>query len=226
MPNAVAQWSIDQFYAALQSVWSLANKAKAGLAADRQQLIHLWSVTKTEDPATAAAHQATLNPLIHQNSVLRTQYLTPLAAKFQEAVNAGSRVLDQAGYKAPTLAGYNEAGTGLGIVPALVVVPAAAIAAIVVALSAASILANLTETQRKNTANAAAIIQDKSLTPAQRTAQLSALAAETKASAEAAAKSNPFGGLDIGKLVPILGLVAIIMLGPQIMRMFPGRKVA
>lgn len=218
MANPV-QWSIDQFYSALQSVWSLGTKAKSDLAADRTQLMHLWDVTKTQAPDVARAHQAILTPLIHQNSVLRTQYLAPLMDKYKTAVNAGSSALRAAGFTAPTLAGY-----GMGAIP--IIIPAVAIAAIIVALSAASIIANLTDAQRKNTATAAAIIGDASLTPAQRASELAALATSAKAVSEAATKNNPFGGFNLGDVVPILALVAAILIVPKVLPLIPRRRAA
>lgn len=213
----VAQWSIDQFYSAIQSVWALANKAKSDLGANRTTLMRLWDVTKTQAPDVAKKHQAVLTPLIHNNSVLRTQYLAPLMDKYKSAVNAGSGALRQAGFTAPTLAGPPAT---LGFIP---VVPLVAIAAIIVALSAASILNGWIATQRKNTDTAAAIIGDKTLTPEQRVAEVKALTDNLKAAATAAAAQNPLKGFSLDSVVPVLGLIAAILIVPKLLPLLPRR---
>jgi hypothetical protein len=96
---------------------------------------------------------------------------------------------------------------------------------VVLCLSAVSIITNLTAAQRRNTESVAAIINDQSLTPAQRTSELEAIAAQTKADAEAAEKGNPFGGLT-GALVPIAAIVALAVFGPTLAKLIPGRRAA
>jgi len=215
----VVQWGIDEFYAQLQNLENIAAGLKNRANANRLDLMHLWDATKTQPEPTRTKNQQLLNPLIHQNSVLRTQYLAPITAKFNEAVNAASAVIRQAGYQAPATL------SGLGIAPVLIIVPTVAITAVVVALAWASVASKQLDVQNKNTQNVAAIINDHTLTPAQRTAELAALTSNQQAAAAAAkAAGAPPPGFDLTQLTPILIGIAAILVLPSLLPLIHPRE--
>jgi len=211
MPDVV-QWGIDEFWAQLQALNDAITGVHNDLNADKAQLTSLYSqASRDPNPVTRAASQALLQPLIHQNSVLRLSYLQPVKDKFNQAVQAASSVLRSAGYTTPTL-------SGLGIVP---LVPVIAVSLVVAALAAVVIVHDLTQAQRTRT-QAAAQAMAHATTPQEILALTEAQTAQQRADNQA----HPPLGFDFGSLVLPLGLVAAIVLLPSILKMLPKRSTA
>lgn len=208
MAGAV-QWTIDQFWGQLQNLKSQIDAVDAALNTDKVRLGTLYKQVKARYDPSADAFIA---PAIHQNTVLRLTYLQPIKDKFRQAVNAASSVLHSAGYTTPTL-------SGLGVLP---VVPVVAVTAVVLALSAVAIVWRMTQAQVNRTNAMLAIYQDASTT----TEQKLALAKAQQAQVDADNRTPPPLGFNVGDLVPLAAIVAVIVLGPSILRMLPGRRSA
>lgn len=202
----VVQWSVDQFYRQLERIESGAKNVIAELNADKLQLQNAFTRTKSDtNAARRAASQAALSPLIHNNSVLRLR-TRDLVARYNQAVNAAGDFLRRAGLTAPTLA-------GLGAVPILV--PVVAVSLALAALAILEVVVVATSAQRNATAALLRVLEDPNATAEERAAAVKALAK---------ASGTPPNPLNLDALVPILGLVAVIMLGPQLLRSFGGRR--
>lgn len=205
----IVQMGVDAFWGQLQNLETGARNVLADLNADKAQLQAAYADSKRDpNPASRAASQAALQPLIHNNSVLRLRY-RDLVAKYNEAVAAASSVLKSAGLTTPQL----------GAVPLLVLVPVAAVAALGVAFAILEAVRLQTEAQRKATNALLAILADPNATPDEKKSAAAALA-------KGAAKPPPGLFPDLGQLVPILGLVAVIVLGPQLLSAFAPRRAA
>ena len=214
MALAPVQWSIDQLWNQLGKLQSLAKSLKADLDADKAQLTRLWhDTTLDKDAKRRAENQALLKPLIHNNSVLRISYLAPVTAKFQSAVAMAGSALKGAGYTVPTLG-------GIGIVVAIA--PLAAVTIVVAALAIATTAIVLTQAQRDHTASVARLIASNA-TPEEKKALLDAMAAEEKAAGPGLKPPGPF---DVGALIPLAGIVALIVLGPELLRTFRPRRAS
>lgn len=209
----VVQWSIDQFWAELQNLENIAVGLKNSLNANKLRLQGLWSqTTRDPDAARRAKNQALLQPLIHQNSVLRVSYLAPIVAKFNQAGNAAAAALRSAGYRVPTLSGLGAA---------IIIAPVAAVTIVVAALALAYIADRMTHSLNTSTDAVARVIGD----PTTSVAEKDRLLASIKAEQEAVAKNKP-AGFDLGDVAPILLGVAAIMVLPTITRLIPSRRAA
>lgn len=205
MAGAV-QWSIDKLWSGLQQIRDGFNSVSADLKADQAELTRLWSATKADtNAARRAANQSLLQPLIHQNSVLRLSYLAPMRDKYNEAVRIASSALKSAGYTTPNL-------SGLGLV--IAIAPATAVTLVVVALSILATITVATQAQRTNTATVARVIANANLTPQQQKDLLDAIN-KTNKSLPAPA------GLDFGWLPWAIGGVLAIMVVPKLI---PARR--
>lgn len=206
MAGAV-QWTVDQFYAQLQALKSQIDAVDSTLTANKNQLAKMYDTARRNyDPA----RDVYLAPLIHQNTVLRLNYLAPIKAKFNEAVAASSKLLRSAGYTTPALAGLE-----LGVLP---IVPVVAAAAVIVALAAVAVCYRLTQAQVTNTNAMAAIMGDKSTTAEQKIALAKTITEQTKQQQRA----NP-PLFDPNALVMPLALVLAILVVPK---MLPRRAAA
>jgi hypothetical protein len=211
------QWTVTEFWKQLQNVKNQIHAVDSALQADKATLTALYAQARKEYDPAGAHDRAYLEPLIHRNSVLRMSYLAPVKQKFNAAVTAASSALRGAGYTTPNL-------TGLGVVPAVVIVPAVAVAALGIAAAAVLIVRRMTEAQVGRTATARGIFGDASTTPAQKLALAEAFQREMETEK---ATSPPPLGIDLGFVVPAIALVALIVLGPQLLRAFgPRRAVA
>lgn len=219
MANAAVQWTVTKFWSQLQRLSDAINAVSAQLAADRTQLSQLYSRAKAEPAPRGAQDRALLEPLIHRNSVLRMTYLAPIKSKFTEAVSAAARVLKSAGYTPPGLSGVSDCQ--LGVLPAVALVPLVAVAAVLVGLEAIAIVNNLTAAQRQRTAAIAAIMADQGTTTEEKKALAKTITEQTKQES----KANP-PLFDPGAFALPLALVAIIALGPSLLRLLPGRRAA
>lgn len=206
MAGAV-QWTIDQFYSQLQALSSQIDAAAAELDADKQQLGATYAAMQAQNDPYRDAFVA---PLIHENTVLRLDYLGPVRDKFNQAVTATSGLLQDAGYTTPGL-------SGLGILPA--VIPAAAIAAVVVALAAVAVVAMLTQNQRARTAALIAGLADPTKSAADKQALADALTQDSKN--DRAANPPLF---DPSSFVAPLLIIAAIVLAPTLLRTFGPRR--
>jgi hypothetical protein len=207
------QWTIDQFWSQLQGLRSQIQQADASLKADAAQLGSMYATARANYDPT---RDAWIAPLIHRNNDLRLTYLKPVKDKFNEAVAIAKSAITSAGYSVPTQLG------DLGQTE-VIWVPAAAVAAIVLAISAIAIVNRLTQAQISRTAVLASIYGDHTLTFDQKQVAANGILAQTKAEAKA---TPPPLGFDLNALMGPLAIVAVIVLGPQIMRMLPKRKAA
>lgn len=210
----IVQWGVDKFWEQLQLLRAKIVDVDIMLKADARRLGAMYETARQRfDPA----RDAYIAPLIHRNTVLRLQYLKPIRAKFESAVSAASSVLKRAGYTTPSLAGPS----GLGVAPA-VIVPAAAVGAVLLGLSAVAVVNRLTQAQVKATDAIARIFGDPNTTPEQKIA----LARELERALDAQRKANP-PLFDPGVMVLPLAIIAAIVLGPQLLHAFaPGKRVA
>jgi hypothetical protein len=201
----VVQMGVDAFWAQLSKLETAAKRVRADLDADKAQLQAAYAATKTDpDPRRRTVSQAALQPLIHNNSVLRLRY-RDLAAKFNQAMAGAAAALKSAGLTTPPQ---------LGAVPVLV--PVVAVTALGVAFAIYQTVRLQTDAQRRATTAMLAIINDPNTTPEEK-----AIAAAALAKTATTRPPNLFGDL-----VPILGLVAVILLGPQLLRSFGTRRAA
>jgi hypothetical protein len=207
------QWTVTEFWKQLQNVQNQIKAVDAKLQADKATLTALYSAARKQLDPAGAHDRAYLEPLIHQNSVLRMSYLAPVKSKFNAAVAAASSALRGAGYTTPNL-------SGLGIAPAVIIVPAVAVAALGIAGAAVLVVYRLTEAQINRTATARAIFSDTRTTPEQKLQ----LAGEFQKEMETEKKTAPPPAFDTGWIVPAAALIALVVLGPQLLRAFGPRR--
>lgn len=207
MASSVVQWTVDQLWSGLQQIANGFNSVAKDLNADKAQLTALWSATKSQPAATAAANQKLLTPLIHQNSVLRLSYLQPIRDKYNQALALAKDALAKAGYTVPG----NLAGLGF----VFAIAPVAAVTIVIAALALLATAIALTSSQRTNTANVARVIGDATTTPEQKAALLAAMEKELKA--------QPPPGIDFGPIALAALAVAAIVIVPKLL---PSRKAA
>ena len=208
------QWTVTQFWNQLQNVQNQIKAVDAKLQADKATLTALYSQARQQYEPAGAHDRAYLDPLIHQNSVLRMSYLAPVKSKFNAAVAAASSALKSAGYTTPNL-------SGLGIVPALIIVPAAAVTALGLAAAAVAIVYRMTESQVNRTATARAIFSDRNTSPEQKLQLAGAFQQEMEAEKK---NAPPPPGFDVGWILPTAAVIALIVLGPQLLRAFGPRR--
>jgi hypothetical protein len=212
MAGAV-QWTIDQLWSGLQQLENQITSVESTLNANKAELTSLYAQARAEYDPAGAHDRAMLDPLVHQNTVLRLSYLAPIKARFNQAVQLAATALRGAGYSTPQL-------TGLGVV--IAIAPVAAVTLVLVALTAIAVVYRLTQAQTDRTATMRALFTDASATPAQKLA----LAAAMKQQTEADTHANPPLGLDFGAMVLPLGILAVILLAPQVLQTFRSRRAA
>jgi hypothetical protein len=213
MANPV-QWTVTEFWKQLQQLENQIHAVESALRADQATLTALYSQARKQYEPAGAHDRAYLEPLIHHNSVLRLSYLAPVKSKFNEAVAAASAALKRGGYTTPNL-------SGLGLVPAVIIVPAIAVAALGIAAAAVLVVNRLTEAQINRTATARAIFSDLSTTPAQKLELARAFQQEMESEKK---NAPPPPGIDLGWILPTAVVVAVIVLGPQLLRAFGPRR--
>lgn len=197
------QWTVDQFWRQVQTLQSQIATADQALRDDAKRLGALYRERGAQyDPS----RDVYIAPLIHRNNVIRINYLGPVKAKFNQAMNAARGILSAAGYTVPG---------SLGALGDPFVVPAIAVAAIVVAISAIIVVNRLTAAQLQRTAMLTKIYTDPSMTPADKQKAADTLRAQT----DAEARAMPPPLFDFGSLVPVAAIAAAIVLGPQILSM-------
>jgi hypothetical protein len=205
----VVQMGVDAFWAQLQAVENRAKRVIADLNVDKARLQAAYTSTKNDpDTRRRAQNQAALQPLIHNNSVLRLRY-RELVAKFNATVQAASDILKRAGLSTPGLSGCEQ----LGVAP--LVIGGVAVAGLAAMLLILKAIETATQSQRQRTDALIRCMEDPSLTPEARERCAAALRADT-----------PKGLLDLSGMVPALAIVALIVLGPQLMRTIGARRAA
>jgi hypothetical protein len=203
------QWTVDQFWQQVQNLQGQIINADTALKADAASLGQLYSTAAANyDPS----RDVWIAPLIHRNNEIRLNYLGPVKDKFNQAVAAARAVLQGAGYTVPNaLAGLGDP----------FVVPTIAIAAVVLALAAVLIVNRVTAAQIQRTAQLSSIY-GSSLSFDQKQAAAQMILDQTKAEANA---TPPPLGFDLKSLIPLAAIAAVILLGPQILRMIaPTRR--
>ena len=208
------QWTVTEFWKQLQNVQNQIHAVDSALQADKATLTALYAQARKEYDPAGAHDRAYLEPLIHQNSVLRLSYLAPVKAKFNAAVSAASAALRSAGYTTPNL-------SGLGLVPAVIIVPAIAVTLLGLAAGAVLIVNRLTESQINRTATARAIFSDPSTSFDQKLQLAGAFQQEMDNEKK---NAPPPLGIDLGWILPTAVVVAVIVLGPQLLRAFGPKR--
>ena len=206
----VVQLTVDAFMQQAQAIKDQLDQTTADLTADAATLGQLYQTAQANmDPY----RDAFIAPAIHQNTVLRIQYLKPAKTMYVNAVNSAAGVLRSAGLTAPNL-------SGLGIAPAILV-PLAAVTLLAACAAAAYVVQRLTQAQINNTSTLQGVMANANLTPDQKLAQVNAL----NANMDAQRKANP-PPFDVSQLVLPLAIVAAIVIAPSLLRLLPQRKGA
>jgi len=208
------QWTVTEFWRQLQSIENQIRAVDAKLQADKATLTALYAQARKQYEPAGSHDRAYLEPLIHHNSVLRLSYLAPVKSKFNAAVAAASSALKRAGYTTPSL-------SGLGVVPALIIVPVAAVTALGLAAAAVVIVYRLTESQVNRTATARAIFGDPNTSPEEKLRLAAAFQQEMETEKKTA---PPPMGFDVSWILPTAAVIALIVLGPQLLRAFGPRR--
>lgn len=207
MAGAV-QWTINQLWTGIQTLYDRIKQVEASLNQDKDELTALYSYARQQYEPAGAHDRSLIEPLIHQNSVLRLTYLAPIKAKYVQAAKLASDALKRAGYTTPGL-------SGMGAV--LAIAPAAAVVIVIAALASVATVALLTQAQRIRTSAIKALIGDPNATPTEKAQLLQQIEDEL-------AQENKGRPFNTDWIVPAIGLVALILLGPQLMRMVGTRR--
>ena len=206
---ALAQMAADAFWSKVTDLEHKAKLEATALEAQKLKLQRAYSAAKRDpDPERSADNRALLDPLIHKNSALRLEY-RELVANFNRAVDAARSFLERAGLRVPS---------GLG--QAQLLVPVVAVAALGTALAILGIVASQRRSLDRAIDNAIRVANDPSASPEERKAAREVL--------EAAARTTPkgTGPFDFSSLIPVLGILALIVLGPSLLSAFRGRRAA
>lgn len=205
------QWTIDRFYDELRKLDAAGRLAIDNLNAQKQRLQDQYTLART---ANDTNRMEFLKPLISKNSALRLS-ANDYKAKFNDLVGKASSLIRSAGFAAPPTL------SGLGFAPAILV-PIAWIVAMVAAWAIVNkIMAGREAIEKALNSNGPtllAIAKDPDKTAAERKA---ALDAYNKLLDQAGASTDW-----IKDLAPVLGLVAVIVIAPSVLRMLPQRRSA
>jgi hypothetical protein len=207
----VAQMAVNEFWTSINALRTTANTENAALEAQRRKLIASSASARSDpDKARSAQRQAVLAPLIHRNSQLRMQY-RDLVGKFNSAVKSASDFLTKHNFTVPDQLGQIETG---------VVIVGVAVAVLGTAWAVAYSIQSSRRNLDKAIDNALRVANDPSATPEQRRAAQDLL--------KIADKTLPKGplGLDLGSLTVPLIVVAVILVGPQLLSTFGRRRAA
>jgi hypothetical protein len=198
----------NAFWGQLQRLENLSHGLKADLESDRLALMKAYSAARSDpNKSRGSTHQQILNPQIHNNSVLRLRY-RDLTAKFNAAVSAASAALKKIGITPSTLSGLGQ----LGPIP---VVPIIAVTALGAAFLIYESVRTATDAQRKATAGLLKILSDPTASDEQKKEAAAALRKTATTPT-----SDIFG---FGNLVPVLGIIAAIIIVPQVLKALPRR---
>lgn len=202
------QWTVDAFYAELKKLDTAGRQSIAGLNAQKLRLQNEYSLARNKNDETRMAF---LRPLISKNSALRIQ-ARDFAAKYNDAVGKVSTLVRNAGFTVPPV-------MGLGIAPALVIVPAAVVASLLILWG----IVNSMNRGRDAIDHALAtdapallkIANDSSKSADERKA---ALAAYNKILDQAGAADDW-----TQMVIPALGIVLAIVVAPTLLKSMPRR---
>lgn len=211
----VAQWGVDQLVSELNRIQALAQAEWTALGQNSAAASDLYASDAIDAPTKAA-----LEKWASRQAQIQRDFNTAYGV-FRNAWDGAARFLNSIGLEAPSNPGLK----GLGIVPALVIVPVVVVGAVTLAgLWFASIHeSNLT--QRQGLANQSKI--NDAYINGKITADQYRQMSDAEAAAAGPPKKPPGDPSDLfGMIVPALGLVAVILLGPRIMDMLPKRRAA
>lgn len=217
MPNPV-QWTVDAFYGELKKL-DAAGRSEI-LALNEQKLRLQDSYTLARNAGNKNVMDA-LKPLISKNSQMRLA-AADYKAKFNSLVNSVSGLLRKAGISVPPTL------SGLGVAPALIIIPAAVVVSlgicwgIVYRMTAGRTAVD--HALESNLPTLLAIARDMSRPPAERKAAMDS-ANKLMDNVDNAGKGDGVSDM-LGQLTPILGLVALIVVAPSLLRLLPGRREA
>jgi hypothetical protein len=208
----VVQWTVSAFYAELKKL-DAAGRAEIAALASQKALLQA-EYTKARNAGNQVG-MTFLQPLIHKNSELRLR-ARDYVAKFNELVGSVSALLRNAGLSVPATL------SGLGVAPLAIIIPAAAVASLGIiwgiVYTMQSGRAAITKVLSSQGPALLRIAADPASTPEQKAA---ALAAYKKLLEDA---GLPPPGADwLKDLTPILGLVALILLAPSLLRLLPAK---
>jgi hypothetical protein len=218
MPNPV-QWTADRALAELNSAKAKFQAEWTAMGHNNVAVQHLVDrANQLTEPRARAAAIASANLWAARQVRLQNDFIRAYG-KWHDAYNALAAFFRTVGLKAPPDTGL--AGAGLGVVPAAILVPAIVAGVVITAITWAAWMHDQNVTQRDGLA-----IQNKAL-DALINGQMSSAdyqVATQRANDSARPKPPPGIGDLAGMLIPALGLVALIVLGPSIMRVIPSRS--
>lgn len=208
----VVQWSVARFYDELGRLDRAGRAAITRLNDQKLELQRRYTAARNAGNENAMKF---LRDLIHRNSVLRMS-ANEYVGKFNELVARSSSILRGAGLAVPKTVGLGVVPAMLVIVPATVVTTALILWGIVNRMTEGAV--KIADALKSQGPELLATINDKEQPPEVRAAAAKAYEKLVGAADDAD---------DWTKMVlPALGLVALIALGPQLLRMVPQRRRA
>jgi len=216
MANPV-QWTVDRLLTELAKVKANAQAEFRAIGANNAAVTDLYAKSnQITDPAQRAQVRGALERWATRQAKLQSDFNTAWL-RYQSAYNGAAAFLRAVGMKAPASASLS----GLGAVPILV--PIAIGAAVVIATEWLIAVHENNVTQREALANQAArfnALLAGQISPAD---YVSASNADARL-ADQNKKKPPGDWSDM--IVPALGLVALIVLGPRLLELMPRGKKA
>jgi len=215
MPN-LAQMTVNAFWREITKLEQAAKTEAAALATQKLRLQHAYTQARNNsDMRRGAEQRRALEPIIHRNSVLRLRY-RDLAGKFNSLMNGARNLLDKAGLTAPVPL------SGMGVVPVVAVVSAATVAGLAIAWGIVHEIARGRNDVDRAYAKAVEVFFDPNSKEDEKQAAQKVIDAATKPGGSARG-GDPLG---LGNLVPLVGIAAVVILGPQLLKTFGGRRSA
>jgi hypothetical protein len=206
----LAQMAVDKFWKSVMQLEQAGRDERAKMVATRQKLIVAAHEARTDpDPDRSKARMALLNPLIHENSVVRMRY-RDLAAKFNSAVHGARGVLAKAGLTVPhDLSGLGQIET----TAAVILVPVVAVAALGLGWEIYNTVKAQNQANTDAVDEAIRVSRDPSASPAD------VSAARSSIMRRAATPPPAHQGLfDVSSLVPLAAMVAAIVIVPPLLK--------
>lgn len=207
--DTAAQWTVEQFYNSLNELDQAAKAEQQRMETNKIALTEAYTATKSiDDPEQRAALQEFLKPVIHQNSVVRMRYRT-LVENFNKALSLAGNMLRTAGFQVPSeLSGMGQA---------VIIVPAVVLGALGVAWAtfAAFKVANEANTNAVNAAieSAQSVLANPGAYSVDDVKQARQALLELPGMTPKPAAPDMFGAL-----IPIAAVVALVILGPPLIR--------
>lgn len=216
MANA-AQWTVDQLLSQVDDLQAQFQTQFAAIGANNASVTDLYSQADgIEDPQMKAAVKANLQGIANRQVALQNDFNTAYSI-FRNSYNAVASFLRSVGMNAPPITGLS----GLGQVQLLV--PAAIVGGVLLAAAWVAVNAANNATQQKHLANQQELL-DMVKSGQITVAQYLAMSAADTAAMDKLKKPNPSDWTQM--VVPALGLLALIILGPQLLKLVPSRRTA